>query len=162
MTRSEIHAAFVSRFASPRMTPAHGVTKRDLEAVEAALRTTLPTSYVSFVTAHGPVFTPAILHELVAAREAGRSAPSGFEVQEFILPAEIAEAHRLYVSGGMDDSLVPFATDAGGSVFGFQRGERSPRPDDLPVLFFDHDFCEIDEVADSFDAWLAGYLRIEE
>lgn len=138
------------------------MTTADLHAVESALETSFPQAYISFVTSHGPLFTPGILPKLVAAREAGRPAPEGFDVSEFFAPAEILETHRLYVSGGMDNSIIPFAMDNSGNVFGFRKAIRLERPDDLGVLFFDHDFCEVRSAADSFDAWLQGFLVLDE
>lgn len=161
MSRTDLHATFAAHFSAPPVEAPTRVTEADIRTVEAALKTTLPQSYVSFVTVHGPLFTPDILHALVDAREAGKPAPDGFDVQEFFSPSEILETQRLYVSGGMDDSVVPFAMDCGGSVFGFRREEGSERPDDLPVLFFDHDYCKVRPEAESFDAWLRGFLLLK-
>jgi hypothetical protein len=161
MNRTDLHAAFAQHFSSPPMKASTRITEADLRAVEATLKTTFPRSYISFATTHGPLFTPDILHKLVDAREAGRPAPEGFDVQEFFSPSEILDTHRMYVSGGMDDSVVPFAMDSGGNVFGFPREERMDRPDDIPVLIFDHDYCKVCEEADSFDTWLEGFLLLE-
>lgn len=161
MTRSDLHTAFAIRFSAARPKPVVIITETDLLAVEALLKITLPQSYISFVTAHGPLFTPRILIKLVDAHEAGRPTPGGSDVQEFFSPPEIFETHQLYVSGGMDDSVVPFAMDSGGSIFGFQRVEALERPDDLPVLFFDHDYCEVRVASASFDTWIGSFLLIE-
>jgi hypothetical protein len=96
----------------------------DLHAAETLLKTTFPRSYISFVSLYGPLFTPDILKKLVDAREAGKPAPQGFDVHEFFSPPEIIETHRMYVSGGMDDSLIPFAMDCSGNVFGFRKESR--------------------------------------
>jgi hypothetical protein len=161
MRRVDLQSEFAARFSAPRLKPAAHVTDADLRAVEAALKTTFPRSYVEFATTHGPLFTPDILHKLVDAREAGKPAPKGFEVQEFFSASEIIDTHRLYVSGGMDDRLIPFAMDCGGSVFGFRQEEKAERPDDAVVLFFDHDYCKVSVQADSFDAWLEAFLVLE-
>jgi hypothetical protein len=160
MKRAEIHYTFAKHFAMPRMKPVAPITDADLSAVEETLKTALPVSYISFATTQGPLFTPNILHELVAAREADRAAPDGFDVQEFFTPTEIVETHGLYVSGGMDDSLIPFAMDGSGNLFGFHKIENCQRPDDLPVLLFDHDYCEVNLQADSFDTWLQAFLQL--
>jgi hypothetical protein len=52
--------------------------------------------------------------------------------------------------------------DSMGNVFGFRRGKVEPRPDDAPVLFFDHDFCEIHEEAASIYAWLTSFVRLQQ
>ena len=101
------------------------------------------------------------MDELVDAHEAGKPAPDGFDLQEFFSPSEIDETYRMYVSGGMDDSLIPFAMDCSGNVFGFRREKRSERPDDLPILFFDHEYCKVRPEAESFDAWLQKFLLLE-
>ena len=95
MNRAELHAMFAGYFSAPMMDPVAHATEAELRAVEAALKTTLPRSYISFLTVHGPLLTPDILHALVDAREAGWSAPDGFDVQEFFSPSEILKTHRL-------------------------------------------------------------------
>ena len=160
MNRTELHETFAKRFSSQSMKSPSRVAQPDLRVVEVALRTTFPSSYISFSTAHGPLFTPDILIQLVDAREAGLPAPEGFAVQEFFTPTEILDTHRMYVSGGMYDSVIPFAMDGGGNVFGFRREERADRPDDVPVLLFDHDYCKVRAEADSFDTWLQGFLLL--
>ncbi len=136
------------------------MTAGDLRRVEEELKVTFPVAYLAFLTQHGAVFTPSIL-DLVTGGESEQP-PEGasFDVQEFFEPDEIIETHRLYSSGGMEDSLVPVAMDCMGNVFGFKREECHPRPDDRGVLFFDHDFCKIHQEADSFDAWLASFLQL--
>jgi len=160
MSRQEIHSSFVTRFAAPRIEPVAPITAEHLRRVEQDLKVTFPTAYLAFLTQHGPVFTPSIL-DLVTGGES-EQAPEGasFDVQEFFEPKQIVETHRLYSSGGMEDWLVPVAMDCMGNVFGFRREERHPRPDDCPVLFFDHDYCKIHQEADGFDEWLASFLQL--
>jgi len=85
---------------------------------------------------------------------------ASFDVQEFFISSQIIETHRLYTSGGMEGWLIPIAMDCMVNVFGFKREECDTRPDDRPVFFFDHDFCKIHQEADSFDGWLASYLKL--
>jgi len=136
------------------------VTPAVFTPIETALSVTFPSAYLEFLTQHGPVFTPKLLDAIVTSRESGTKAETDiFGVQEFFAPTEIIESHRLYVSGGMEDWLVPVAMDSMGNFFGFKRVKYSARPDDSPVFLFDHDFCKIIQAADSFDNWLAGFLR---
>ncbi|QYM77722.1 SMI1/KNR4 family protein [Horticoccus luteus] len=162
MKRGQVHRAFVEQFSFPPLERPAPVTHSALLAVEESLTTTFPSSYLSFLVEHGPIFTPDILPLMVAAHEVGGSPEKeGFDVREFFPPAEIVRTYSLYVSGGMDHSLIPFAMDSGGSVFGFRREKIEVRPDDAPVLFFDHDYCQIRPEADSFDAWLEGFLGLK-
>ena len=160
MLREEIHGGFVGRFASPRSKPASPVTDQDLHRAEEQLKTTFPKSYLAFLTRHGPVFTPSIL-DLVTGGES-EQAPEGasFDVREFFEPEQIVETHRVYLSGGMEEWLVPIAMDCMGNVFGFKRERVDPRPDDCPVWFFDHDYCKIHQEASDFDAWLSSFLQL--
>ena len=160
MSREEIHDSFVKRFSVPPQKPMRSVTADDLRKVEEKLKITFPAAYVAFLTRHGPIFTPGVL-DLVTGGES-EEAPEGasFDVQEFLDPDEIIKTHQLYTSGGMDDWLIPIASDCMGNIFGFKCVEYKNRPDDSPIFLFDHDFCEIDEEADSFDAWLMSFLKL--
>jgi len=160
MSREQIHATFVSRFSAPRLKTAASVTAGDLNRVEEALRITFPVAYCAFLTEHGPVFTPGLLDLVTGGDSEQPPEGASFDVQEFLEPNQIIETHQLYSGGGMGDWLVPIAMDCMGNVFGFKREECRPRPDDSPVFFFDHDFCEIHREADSFDAWLASFLKL--
>ena len=160
MSREEIHGSFVTRFSAPRTEAVAPVTAGDLRRVEEELKITLPAAYLAFLTEHGPVFTPGVLDLVTGGDSEQPPEGASFDVQEFFEPNQIIETHRLYSSGGMEDWLVPVAMDCMGNVFGFKREEFHPRRDDCPVFFFDHDFCKIHQEADSFDAWLASFLKL--
>ena len=160
MSRQEIHSSFVRRFSTPRPNPVAPVTAADLHRVEGELKVTFPTAYFAFLTHHGPVFTPSILDLVTGGDSEQPPEGASFDVQEFFGANEIIETHRLYSSGGMEDWLIPVAIDCMGNVFGFKREEHQFRPDDCPLFFFDHDFCEIHQEADSFDAWLGSFLGL--
>lgn len=159
MLREQIHSRFVERFSAPRLNPVPFVTADELSRIEEELKTTFPAAYFVFVIQHGPVFTPSLL-DMVTGGDAEQP-PEGasFDVQEFLEPNQIIETHRLYSSGGMEDWLIPIAMDCMGNVFGFKREKCHMRPDDRPVFFFDHDFCEIHQEAESFDGWIASFLE---
>lgn len=147
-TRAEIHDAFVSRFHfGKRSEPA---TDQQLDAVEAALITKLPTAYRQFMSQHGVAYTPSILREIVDAK-------LGYpDIQEFLDPQQAIEISRMYWSGGMPDDVIGIASDCMGNMFGFHR--QSSVSDDAPVVFFDHDFVEVYDQSPSFDEFLAWYL----
>jgi len=54
------------------------------------------------------------------------------------------------------------ASDSGGNVFGFRQQRDASRPDDAPLLVFDHDFCKVHIEADSFDSWIASFLTMHQ
>ena len=159
MERAQIHREFVEKYSEPRMKEAIQVTPDVFVPIENALSVTFPSAYLEFITRYGPVFTPKLLDAIVTSRESGtKEETEVFDVKEFLEPTAIIESHRLNVSGGMEDWLVPVAMDCMGNSFGFKREKYSARPDDSPVFLFDHDFCQIIQVAESFDNWLAGFL----
>ena len=120
--------------------------------MEESLDTLLPAAYREFLITCGALFVPK-LWDSVVRQELGVE-----PVREFFSHEEVAGDTRLYWSGGMPADLIGVASDGCGNMFGFRRSSRStPRPDDLPVLFFDHDFVRVVKVADSFEAWLRWF-----
>ena len=155
MTRAQIHEQFVSEFHDGSSVAT--VTASDLATVERELSIVLPESYRSFILTHGTVRASSLL-DLVVDLDAELWA-----ISDFIAPAEIVSDSRLYWSGGMSDQLVGFAGDDMGNMFCLRRSSvSSSRPDDAPVLFFDHEFCDHNrQLADSFDSWLFSYLKLK-
>ncbi len=125
-------------------------TDTELDAIESALHTTLPVSYRAFATSHGTVYTPDILDAVAELDHP--------DVQNFASAPDVITDTKAYWGAGMPDNIVAFASDCMGNMFAFERGFRETRPDDLPVLFFDHDFVEVAPVAESFDALLMWFL----
>jgi hypothetical protein len=146
--RNTIHEDFVARFHSgDRPTPA---TDAEVDSVEAGLGTKLPGAFRAFMTRFGPVHTPGILDQIT---ERGLDHP---DIQEFLSASEAVENTKGYWSAGMPDHVIGIASDCMGNMIGF--GRSSERPDDAPVLFFDHDLVEVSEIAPSFDSFLDWYL----
>jgi len=56
----------------------------------------------------------------------------------------------------MPDDIIGVASDCMGNMIGFRR--QAETSDDAPVVFFDHDFVEVSELARSFDEFLSWYL----
>jgi len=135
-------------------------TAADLQAVEADLKSTFPASYISFITAYGPIFTPDVSEALGDCEVCVPPEEEVFAVREFLPPSQIIHDYQVCTAGGMPDWLIPFAVDFGGNLFGFRREVNHPRTDDSPVLVFDHDYCKIRGEAESFDAWLEYYLSL--
>jgi|WetSurMetagenome_2_1015567.scaffolds.fasta_scaffold397630_1 hypothetical protein len=67
----------------------------------------------------------------------------------------------MYESGGMAPGFLAFASDGSGNRFLFRLSDCISPNTDVPVFFFDHDFCEIDEFEDSFSDLLNQYMKVE-
>jgi hypothetical protein len=153
--RGNLHARFATRYAADGLDgPARPCEVAAIDQVEESLDTHLPAAYREFLAACGPLFVPD-LWDAVEQQELGAEA-----VREFFSPAEVIRDTRLCWSGGMPADFIGIASDGCGNMFGFRRSPRgSPRPDDLPVLFFDHDFVRVIEVATSFEGWLRWFVE---
>lgn len=152
--RDGLHVRFATRFAADGLDgPARLCDTVALDQAEEALDTLLPVAYRDFLATCGPLFVPA-LWEAVVCGELGAE-----PVREFFSPAEVTRDTRLYWSGGMPADFIGVASDGCGNMFGFRRISRSgQRPEDAPVLFFDHDFVRVVEASGSFDGWLRWFL----
>ena len=146
--RTTIHERFVARFHfGDRPQP---VTEPELDSVEAALDTKLPAAFREFITRYGPVHTPRVLDE-IADRGLDHS-----DIQQFLSAKDAIENTKGYWSAGMPNDVIGVASDCMGNMIGFRRNRE--RRDDAPVVFFDHDFVEVSEIAPSFDSFLDWYL----
>jgi hypothetical protein len=154
MTHAQIHECFTAEFHAG--SKAVVVTSAEIDEQERELSTLLPQSYRSFLLTYGCLCTPSLL-SLIVDKEADLWAIAGF-----IEPAQAVTDTRLYWSGGMDKNLIGFAGDVMGNLFCFRRiAVGAPRPDDAPICFFGHEFCDQDiKLADSFDDWLFSYLKL--
>jgi SMI1 / KNR4 family (SUKH-1) len=147
--RTDIHDRFVARFHfGDRPTP---VTEQALDAIEAELDTRLPTAYRQFMTRHGAVYTPDILG-IVVDRNIDH-----VDLKNIDGPQEAVEGTKGYWSGGMPKDVIGIAWDHMGNMIGFRRQFESS--DDAPVVFFDHEFVDVYEIAPSFDELLLWYLQ---
>jgi SMI1 / KNR4 family (SUKH-1) len=147
-TRPTIHERFVTRFhLGDRPQP---LSDADLDFVEAALNTKLPSAFRQFMTRFGPVQTPHILDEIT------RRNVNHPDVQDFLTVEEAIKGTKGYWSAGMPEDLIGIASDCMGNMIGFRRARK--RYDDAPVVFFDHDFVVVSEIAPSFDSFLNWYL----
>jgi hypothetical protein len=148
-SRIAIHHDFVARFhVGERPVP---VNDSRLDEIEAQLNTRLPGAYRDFMTRQGAVYTPETLNEIV---EGNIDHP---DIQNILEPAEAIEGTIAYWSGGMPKDVIGVGSDCMGNMIGFRR--QSTPSDDSPVVFFDHDFVEVYELAPSFDEFLAWYLH---
>jgi hypothetical protein len=127
-----------------------------METVEKELNVLFPESFLQFAGHYGAIHTPDI-QDLIEGVEGGTKG-GRFDVQEFYSPNDILRTTQAYHAAGMDDSLVVFATDRLGNVFGFRGVAGAPRPDDATVYLFDHADCKTSAVTLSFDFWLQSFL----
>jgi hypothetical protein len=149
-----LYEVFTARFACDA---SHGAAQPcdtlELNRVEAALETYLPVAYRSFLSLHGPLFVPDLWTAVV--EQELRVHP----LREFLSPDQVVTDTRAYWSGGMPQDFVGVAGDFMGNLFGFHRIPRDgPRPDDLPVGLFDHDYVRVDSVSQSFEGWLSWFV----
>jgi hypothetical protein len=150
-----VYAEFNARFARNGLYgTAQPCESPELDRVEEALETYLPVAYRRFLSLHGPLFVPG-LWTAVVAQELGVH-----PLREFLSPDQVVTDTRLYWSGGMPQDFVGVAGDFMGNLFGFHRMPRDgPRPDDLPIGLFDHDYVRIDSVSPSFEGWLSWFVE---
>ena len=130
-------------------------TDAELEAIENKLKIYLPQNYKSFINSYGPASTKWLLNSIV---EGEYDLP---DLQEFLPVNKIIELTNMYESGGMEPGYLTFASDGSGNMFLFRLTDCVSQNIDTPVFFFDHDFCEIDKLEDSFGNLLNQYMKVE-
>ncbi len=148
--RTQIHEQFAKRFHSSISGAPKLLTNAEVDYIETSLDTKLPTAYRHFVTRTGQVHTRRILDEL---SERGLDYP---DIQDFLTSDEAVKNTKGYWAAGMPHYVIGFASDCMGNMIGFRRS--STQLDDAPVLFFDHDYVTVSEIAATFDAFLSWYL----
>lgn len=131
------------------------ISNADLDQAEKRLGVFFPVTYREFAATYGAVSAPALL-DLIVRNEADL-----WDINSFFSASECADTTEMYRSGGMSARLVAFAGDSMGNAFCFDQADLiTKRPDDAPVWFFDHEFCEDSQLSESFDAWLEAYLAL--
>jgi hypothetical protein len=149
-SRTTIHERFVDRFHFGK--PAPPMTDAELDGIEVGLNTKLPKTFRAFMRRFGPLYTPSVLDDIT---NADLDQP---DIQEFLSAKKAIEATKGYWSAGMPDNVIGVASDCMGNMIGFLRSAK--RADDAPVVFFDHDFVKVSEIAPSFDSFLKRYLDV--
>src|SRR5262245_36564830 len=126
--------------------PPARVSIEELYQVERKLAVTLPEKYKSIVTRFGLPTTSITLLKNICKQGLKLN-----DVSWFCGPDEIIEQTTFWRTQGMPDDLVAYAVDCGGNLFCFETPVRSPvDPEDSPIWFFDHDYEEATEIANSF------------
>lgn len=143
-------------WASSSYPPAQ-VTEADLRAVERRFDVRLPAEYREAVLRVGLPRPAVALMDVIVERELDMHA-----VGDFYSPAEIIEETIGWRQIGMPEALVAFASDGCGNMFCFDAHRLNGGTADAhAVLFYDHDFDTVDQVAPSFDAWIEAFCRLE-
>jgi hypothetical protein len=152
-----LYLLFAQRFAVNRLDgPAIPTDKMSLDHVEQELDTCLPQTYREFLCTCGPLHVAKLWEADIDLHPDTDPPPPS----EFLTPQEVIDDTRLCWTGGMPTDFIAIASDGCGNLYGFRKTERSqPRPLDLPVLFFDHDFIVVKLITSSFNEWLVSYLR---
>jgi hypothetical protein len=146
--RAAFHEEFMGRFCINDPSP---VTDQQLDAIEAELETKLPCAYREFMSRHGAGSCPKLLDEIA---DAGLEFP---DVREFLDPVAAIENTKNYWAAGMPGEVIGIASDCMGNMIGFRR--QVGRTDDSPIIFFDHDYVEVKQIAVSFDELLSWYTE---
>lgn len=152
--RIALHRAFVARFAvESTSNPQSKIppTADQLDSVEKDLGARFPASYRAFVLSHGSVWTPHLSDSLTQNTDEYLRA-----IEEFT-PADKIIVFNQGWDASIPTPLLLFASDSLGDMVGFPR--QSGESDDLPVMVFDHEFTEVERLAESFDLLLSMYLR---
>jgi hypothetical protein len=143
--------AFVAKWCIADYPPTQ-VSEADLLAAEQRLHTKLPADYRSEVLRVGlPRPTAALLDSI--AEPALDLDPVG----DFLSPGDIVSETEGWRPLGLPKSGVAFATDGCGSLFYFDAESPSPNA----VLFFDHEFQSVKEVASCFTEWIERLNEVE-
>lgn len=150
--RADIYSTFVERFSDGEL--ALLPSEDDLEQIETEFQTRLPRAYREFIKRHGCIQTPSLL-DSIEEQEVDL-----WDIAAFNEPRQITETAQMYLDDGLADNLIPFASDSMGNMFCFSSEVSGTALDDAAVFIFDHDFCEVTKLADSFDSWLEQYLNL--
>jgi hypothetical protein len=125
-----------------------------LAEIEGRLNILFPESYRDFIRNYGALRFDGRLGAAAARRV------DLWDVRSFLNENELVDCARLYLGLGIRESFVGFASDTMGNLFCFERGDLSPRQEDAPVWFFDHEFRVDTQLAPSFEAWIGSYLAV--
>ncbi len=154
MNRSEIHDKFIKEF---HYGEPEKFSLDEIHQIEIELNTVLPQSYIDFMTEYGEAYAPSLLSLIVEEDS------ELHDLQNITTIKDTIEGTKMYWSGGMPDDLIGFGNDSMGNMFCFKKyDQKSERPNDLPVYFFDHDFVKVSKISNSFDSWLGDYILLKE
>lgn len=140
--------AFNKRWAHEGYPPVE-VTPAELDQAGSDLSYTFPASYRSAVLAVG---LPRPTADLWDAIDEQSDLP---HLGDFLTPTEIVESISGWTPSGYPNELVPFASDSGGNLLSFRRGDVRDA-----VYLWDHDFGTVEQIAPSFADLLEAYCSL--
>lgn len=130
------------------------IDSNDIVELESKLNAFLPDSYKYLISTYGLVHTPNVLTKIC---DLGADIS---EVQDFLSLEDIFSLSKLYEMTGMPKGHILFASDCKGNMFCFKLTDCASKQIDLPVWFFDHDFCTIKKASNSFIEWLEEFNEL--
>ena len=130
------------------------INSHDISALESKLNSFLPDSYKYLISTYGLVHSPNVLTK-ICDLNADVSA-----VQDFLSLEDMFSLSKLEERSGMPKGYVLFASDCKGNMFCFKLTDCASKQIDLPVWFFDHDFCTVEKVSNSFIEWLEEFNEL--
>ena len=147
---------FVAKWCHPDYPP-RPVSAFDLSRIESHFKFHLPEDYKAALQAAGLPRPSIKLLDAIVDRELAIHDAGGFYNAE-----EVIEQTSGWRKVGLPQNFVAFAGDGSGNMFCFNLDmlKRSSVPH-AAVWLFDHDFIEMEIVAESFDDWIAAYCAIE-
>jgi hypothetical protein len=130
------------------------IDNNDIAELESKLNAFLPDSYKYLISTYGLVHTPNVLTK-ICDLSANIS-----EVQDFLSLEDIFSLSKLYEMTGMPKGHILFASDCKGNMFCFKLNDCESKQIDLPVWFFDRNFCTVKKVSNSFIEWLEEFNEL--
>lgn len=127
---------------------------KDISDVEQSLNITLPSSYKYLVTRYGDIYAPDLLDAIVDEEYDLN------DLQNFELPTQALKDTKAWQETGLPPGFYAFASDCMGNMFCFKNSECQSENQEPPIWFFDHDFVEIEKIAENLTAWLDSYNEI--
>jgi len=150
-------ARFTEKWTSPDY-PTEAVSEKDLRSIEQHFEVSLPADYRRAVLKTGLPRPTITLLDAIVVRDLDIHS-----IGDFYSPTEIVEETISWRELGMPDQLIAIASDGCGNKFCFDVTElRAGETANQAVWFFDHDFGTVDQIATSFDAWIATLCEVEE
>ncbi|SFD13413.1 SMI1/KNR4 family protein [Pseudoalteromonas denitrificans] len=130
------------------------IDNHDIAELEVKLNGFLPDSYKYLISTYGLVHTPNVLTKIC---DLGVDIS---EVQDFLSLEDIFSLSKLYEMTGMPKGHILFASDCKGNMFCFKLADCVSKKTDLPVWFFDRNFCSVKKVSNSFTEWIEKFNEL--
>lgn len=146
-------ADFAAKWCHPKYPPI-SVGAGALQSAETFLGVAFPDDYRTQIVEIGaPKPTQALLDAIVD------KGPELHDLSELYQPGQIVEQTLGWRSAGMPQTLIAIGCDCCGNSFCFDAKMLTTKAvSTAPVLFWDHDFHDTEQIAVSFREWISSYL----